>query len=64
MKRYCLIQDNDSHWYVIPADKLQTWEIIVFDNEEVDIPAWAHRVGGSYTAVEFERPTIFGEEIE
>jgi hypothetical protein len=54
---YTLHQDNDSHWYVIPADKVPEWEEFLEldpdDPESWDAPEWAEAVGGSPSLVIF-----------
>lgn len=54
---YCLVRDDDTHWYVIPSDKKSNWENIweihYTDDEFPDIPFWADRVGGSPSLVIF-----------
>lgn len=60
--KYMLVQDNDSHWYVIPAQHKIAWdafcEIDSDDPAAWTPPAWAQQVGGSYTLVTFENPVI------
>ena len=61
--KYVLTQDDDCHWYVIPADKQDEWcqyvqTINDFDydsDEDYPIqPEWVKEVGGSPSLVEFE----------
>lgn len=56
-KTHILVQDNDSHWYVIPRDKqaeFDEWTELDGDDEAAwDEPEWADRVGGSPTLVTF-----------
>lgn len=43
MKRMCLVQDDSSHWYVIPAEKRADWEAWL-DSEDAEdgiLPEWA-----------------------
>lgn len=53
-----LVQDSDSHWYVIPADKNDEWEEFVTipedDERSWDVPAYAVAVGGSPSLVKFD----------
>lgn len=56
---FSLHQDNDSHWYIIPTDKLSEWEEFIEldpdDEEAWDVPEWAEAVGGSPSLVTFYR---------
>jgi hypothetical protein len=56
--RFFLDTDNDSHWFVIPADKRDAWteflEIEPDDERSWVPPDWAIEVGGSPTTVTFE----------
>jgi hypothetical protein len=56
-KEYILVQDNDSHWYVIPDQMELDWnkfcEISEDDERSWDVPNWAERVGGSPSLVKF-----------
>jgi len=52
---YILVQDQDSHWYVIPDLKQKEWQQW---NESPnygyeDLPNWAKEVGGWYGLVKF-----------
>lgn len=55
---FYLTQDNDCHWYVVPAEKETEWsEFLELDpNDEAswDVPEWAEQVGGSPTLVKFK----------
>ncbi len=62
-QRYRLVTDADSHWYVIPANKLTDWnewseitETNPDDERGWDAPAYASPIGGSPTLVSFENP--------
>lgn len=67
MKKYRLITDGDTHWFVIPADKEDEWSTfceaaekywddIPFDYEEAPKqPEWAIALGGGPSRV------VFGE---
>jgi hypothetical protein len=52
-----LVQDNDSHWYVIPDDKLPEWEewrdIPGSDERSWELPDYATEVSG-YQSVTFK----------
>lgn len=64
MTRFALAQDNDSHWYVVPVDKMTEWdEWLELDpecDEAWEAPEFAQRVGGSPSLVTFENPEIVG----
>jgi hypothetical protein len=66
--RYVLVQDNDSHWYVIPEGKqaeFNAWLEIDSDDERAwDAPEFAHAVGGAPSAVSFKDPHIFGKPVQ
>ena len=52
-KKYFLDTDDDSHWYMIPADKREEW-LIWHDLPEVDEePDFAVRLNGHPNFVEF-----------
>jgi hypothetical protein len=55
--RFYLDQDDDSHWYVIPADRATDWEDWCDSGAET-VPEWAQRVGGAHTLVTFTDPVI------
>ena len=59
---YILIQDDDCHWYVIPADRekdFSKWcDSISNDADTWDTPKYAKEVGGSYTLVKFKQYRI------
>mgnify|MGYP000889178198 CR=1 len=53
---HILVQDEDSHWYVIPENKKEEWYKF-FEDEEYpykDLPNWAERVNGSPSNVTFK----------
>lgn len=69
MKEFILIQDDDSHWYVIPADKLQEamdyfsetaefWEPGNSKGMPPSAPKWLEQVGGSPSLVKFRKYRI------
>lgn len=62
MERYFLDQDNDCHWYVVPAASRAEWEAwraIPSDDERAwEPPAFAMPLGGSPTLVTFTDPMI------
>jgi len=48
------VQDNDCHWFIIPAEKEEEWYNHL-DSEDygyIDIP-WAKEVGGCLSLIEF-----------
>jgi len=53
---HILIQDNDYHWYVIPADKIHDWFAWTEseDYEDGVIPEYADEVGGCVTLIRFK----------
>jgi hypothetical protein len=57
MEEFILSQDEDCHWYVIPADREEDWSIFrdldPDDEKSWDVPAWAKPVGGSPSLVKF-----------
>lgn len=55
-KEFILIQDNDGHWYVIPADKTDDWFKWEESQDYQDgiVPEYAEEVGGCYTRVKFK----------
>ena len=59
---YILTQDNDGHWYVIPAEKekdFSKWVSIDGDDERSwTLPDFADSVGGSPTLVKFKEYRI------
>lgn len=60
--RYVLNDDDDGHWYVIPADKkdeFEQWSCGGYETEPQ--PEWAWQVGGHPNNVTFSQPEIFGE---
>lgn len=58
--RYRLVQDNDCHWYLIPADKGEEWDewcdIPDDDERSWDAPDFAQGLNGSPSAVTFDNP--------
>lgn len=52
---FVLTRDNDGHYYVIPADRVDLWWSAVEDAENGDgeLPDWAVSVGGAPTLVRF-----------
>lgn len=58
--RYFLAQDNDAHWYLVPAEKRGAWDawlcIPSEDERAWDVPEWAKAIGGSPRSVTFTDP--------
>jgi hypothetical protein len=61
---YRLIQDNDCHWYIIPADKenefyewdqycIEYWNNFENEGHAPIKPKWVVEVGGSPSLVQF-----------
>jgi hypothetical protein len=53
---YCLVRDDDSHWFVIPKDREEDWFDYLDSLEDEDYPEepeWAVSVGGSASLVVF-----------
>lgn len=48
-KTFCLTQDDDCHWYVIPSDKIDEWNnwIGSEDYENGIVPEYAKSVDGA-----------------
>ena len=57
-----IVQDDDGHWYVIPADRRQEFDSWGESEGEDSwiAPDWAVRVGGSPSLVEFNDYVIKG----
>lgn len=57
---YILIQDDDCHWYVIPADKEKDFCKWAVSDEAQDgiVPKYAKQVGGSPSLVKFHNYRI------
>ena len=55
MTAWQLVQDNDSHWYVIPFTCRAEWaafcDIPEDDERGWDVPEWATRVDGPHVVV-------------
>lgn len=64
--RYTLVQDDGSHWYIIPADKEEEFHAWLESEDAEDgiAPDWANHFGGGPGSVTFERPEIFGKRYE
>lgn len=60
MTRYCIVRDDDCHWYVIPADMMEEWDawcsLDSDDENSWDPPTWADAIGGSPSTLTFENP--------
>ena len=62
--KYFLDTDSSAHWYVIPWDRREEWELwaqLEDDDERAwTPPEWAKAVNGSPSGVVFENPQIGG----
>lgn len=71
--RYCLVSDDDGHWYVVPAGKLEEWHTFIDafyrwnEHEGVDPeprqPDWVRELGCSPELLTFERPEVDGRPL-
>lgn len=70
-QEFVLIQDDDSHWYICPADKEKEASAILaaitkywaYDpgnekNELPTMPDWLRSIGGSPSLVKFQKPRV------
>jgi hypothetical protein len=55
---FCLICDDDGHWYVIPVGRKRDF-LDAVSKPYVELPAWAISVGGDPSLVSFEGYRIF-----
>jgi len=57
--RYCLEQDNDDHWYLIPSHKKDAWrtfmDIPEDDERSWEVPKFARLIDG-YGTLTFTDP--------
>ena len=62
MTRFILVQDNDSHWFVIPETEREEWgdwrDFPDTDKRSWTPPDFAQAVGGSPSLVTFTDPKI------
>jgi hypothetical protein len=56
--RYFLDNDEDHHYYVIPADKKDEWEKYVDDPENNSLPYGCIAVNGHVNRVSFTDPQV------
>ena len=60
--KYMLVTDNNSHWFIIPAQHRVAWDAWTELDSDLptswDPPTWARPVGGSPSLVTFENPVI------
>lgn len=64
-ERFVLTTDGDSHWYVVPLDKLSDWEAWIesLDAENGEAPPkWARPTCGHPSRVTFTCPRIGQDE--
>lgn len=63
--RWCLTNDDDGHWYVIPADRKDDFEHWVYETSVDTLqPSWIWNVNGHPNNVTFTAPEIFGDAVE
>lgn len=43
--RYCLVPDESGHWYVIPADRADDYDALLYPEGEFDWDAWEDALG-------------------
>lgn len=57
---WCLIQDEDCHWYIIPYDMQEQWDkwLQSDDYELGNIPVWAISLNGGPSQVTFDSYVI------
>lgn len=64
--KYCLVQDESCHWFVIPADNKEDWEafrnIPEDDPQAWDVPDFAISIDG-VEFITFDNPCEHGKEI-
>lgn len=61
--RWCLINDDDGHWYVIPAARKEDFEHWVYQSGGAQ-PEWVRSVSGHPNNVTFTSPEIFGDQVD
>ena len=56
--RYCLVNDDDGHWYVCPLDKRTVFQSMVDDQDHDGImdADWLDPVGGNPSYINFLDP--------
>ena len=65
-QKYCLIIDDDGHWYLVPFERKQEaeeildsiadyWESDIDDNNCPEMPDWLKRIDGLHKLT-FENP--------
>lgn len=57
---YVMVQDDDGHWYVIPADRINDFRAWVATCGDEEQPIWVASVGGSPSLVLFRQFDIRG----
>lgn len=62
MERFCLVQDNNCHWYIIPMLQMPNWDRFCNyspdDERSWTPPEFAKAIGGSPNSVSFCDPII------
>ncbi len=51
--RVILVQADDGHWYLIPANRRERWDVWKGSGNSA-VPTWATRVNGPPDLVEFD----------
>lgn len=53
-QRFCMVQDDDDNYYVIPVIKMDDWyDRLYADDESLHEESWVDRVAGATTNVTF-----------
>lgn len=63
--RYCIVSDDDGHYYVIPVNRFEEWDEWVYKTVPYSIergctPEWADSVGGCQSPVNFPSYEVEG----
>lgn len=59
--RYCLDNDDDGHWYLVPAEAKNAFNAWIY--EDASEPAGVVRLAGHPNNVTFTVPEEFGQAI-
>lgn len=58
--KYFLSQDQSCHWYLIPEEWREVWDILCALDEDDprcwEPPEWAKPIGGGPSSIVFENP--------
>ena len=59
-KRYFFAQDNDGHWYQIPADRREEWNRLLDIDDAWELPEWeefeTYQLDGGIEHITFFQP--------